>query len=316
MMKKTKSFPGSFRFASLVLILLACLTGPADAETTKTVIDNGGQAVNIVRPFTRIISLYSAHTENICSLGAAAQLIGIDGGEELPPAAAGIPKFSYREDPEKFLAAAPDLVLVRPMIERSAPEFVGKLRRAGITVVSLQPNSVEEMFAYWRSLALLTGREAQAEEMIKGFTARLATVQDSLKTIDPARRPKVYFESIHAKMKTFAPESIGAYVLEQAGGINLATDAEQVRETNIAAYGKERLLSRGEEIDIYLAQQGRMNPVDLDTIRKEPGFQAIRAVRENRIYLIEEALVSRPTLRILDGIEQLNRVFFPPQDKG
>jgi len=307
---------GRFRFACLILVLLACLAGPADADTTKTVIDNGGQAVNIVKPFIRIISLYSAHTENLCSLGAAAQLVGIDGSDELPPAAAGIPKFSYREDPEKFLAAAPDLVLVRPMIERSAPEFVGKLRRAGITVVSLQPNTVEDMFAYWRSLALLTGREPQAEEMIKSFTARLTRVQNSLKAVDPARRPKVYFESIHGKMKTFAPESIGAYVLEQAGGINLAADAEQVRETNIAAYGKERLLSRGEEIDIYLAQQGRMNPVDLDTIRKEPGFQAIKAVREDKIFLIEEALVSRPTLRILDGIEQLNRIFFPPKVKG
>lgn len=310
------NFSGGLCFAGLILVLLACLAGPADAETSRTVIDNGGQAVTVARPFTRIISLYSAHTENLVSLGAAGQLIGIDGGEGLPPAAAGIAKFSYREDPEKFLAAAPDLVLVRPMIERSAPEFVGKLRRAGVTVVSLQPNTVEDMFAYWRSLALLTGREPQAEEMIKGFTARLTRVQNSLKTVEPARRPKVYFESIHGKMKTFAPESIGIYVLEQAGGINLAADAEQVRETNIAAYGKERLLSRGEEIDIYLAQRGRMNPVDLDTIRKEPGFQAIKAVREDKIHLIDEALVSRPTLRILDGIEQLNRLFFPPQDKG
>jgi iron complex transport system substrate-binding protein len=117
-------------------------------------------------------------------------------------------------------------------------------------------------------------------------------------------------------MKTFAPESIGTYVLEQAGGINLAVDAEQVRETNIAFYGKERLLSRGEEIDIYLAQQGRMNPIDKDTIRNEPGFQAIKAVREDKIHLIEEALVSRPTLRILDGIEQLHGIFFPKPDRS
>ncbi len=302
----------------MLLLLPAVFFVPcsAGAGTTKTVIDNDGQVVNATTPFTRIISLYSAHTENLCSLGAAEQLIGIDSGEEQPPAAAGKKKFSYREDPERFLAARPDLVLVRPMIERSVPEFVGKLRRAGITVVSLQPNTVEEMFAYWRSLGLLTGHEPQAEGMIQGFTARLEKVRDSLKGIEPSRRPKVYFESIHAKMKTFAPESIGAYVLEQAGGINLAADAEQVRETNIAAYGKERLISRGEEIDVYLAQQGRMNPIDLDTIRREPGFQAIRAVRENRIHLIDEALVSRPTLRILDGIEQLNRYFFPKGGQG
>lgn len=294
------------------IVLLACLARPQaiHAETAKSLVDSSGQTVTIPQPFKRIISLYSAHTENLCSLGAAEQLVGIDSGDDSPAAVSGKPSYSYREDPEKFLAARPDLVLVRPMIERSYPEFINKLRQAGITVVSLQPNTMEEMFDYWRNLGLLTGRQQEAEAMIATFTARLAKVQDSLKDISPAQRPKVYFESIHAKMKTFAPESIGAYVLEQAGGIHLAADAEQVRETNIASYGKERLLSRGEEIDIYLAQQGKMNPVDKDTIRNEPGFQAIKAVREDKVYLIEEALVSRPTLRILDGIEQLNSLFY------
>ena len=113
-------------------------------------------------------------------------------------------------------------------------------------------------------------------------------------------------------MKTFARESIGVFVLDQAGGINIAADALQVRKTNIAVYGKEQLLSHGPEIDIFLAQHGRMNPVDINTIVNEPGFGAIKAVHEGRIYLIEEELVSRPTLRILDGIEQLNAIFYPP----
>lgn len=318
-MNSVRCFTGRFQATMIIgIMLLACLTGPqtAAAETIKSLVDSSGQTVNIAKPFKRIISLYSAHTENLCSLGAVDQLVGIGSGDDYPPAVSGKPNFSYREDPEKFLAGQPDLVLVRPMIERSYPEFINKLRQAGITVVSLQPNTIDEMFTYWRNLGLLTGREQQAEEMIDTFTARLSRVQDSLKNIPVAQRPKVYFESVHGKMKTFAPESIGAYVLEQAGGINLATDAEQVRETNIAAYGKERLLSRGEEIDIYLAQQGRMNPVDKNIIRNEPGFQAIKAVREDKIHLIEEALVSRPTLRILDGIEQLNGIFFPLPDKG
>ena len=203
------------------------------------------------------------------------------------------------------------------MIERSYPEFLNKLRQAGIMVFSLQPNTIEENFAYWRTLGTLTGRETQAEEMIAAFTTRLAKVQASLQDIPLDRRPKVYFESIHSKMKTFAADSIAVYVLEQAGGVNLAADAEQVRETNIAAYGKEHLLSRGDEIDIFLAQQGTMNPVEEKTIKDEPGFQAIKAVREGKILLIAEALVSRPTLRILDGIEQLNAAFYPqPEQKA
>ena len=42
-----------------------------------------------------------------------------------PPEAQKRPAFHYREDGEKFLAARPDLVLIRPMIARGYPQLVG-----------------------------------------------------------------------------------------------------------------------------------------------------------------------------------------------
>ncbi len=238
-------------------------------------------------------------------------MVGISGSDDYPASITGKPRFSYREDPEKFIALHPDLVLVRPMIERSYPQFIDKLKQAGIAVISLQPNSVDEMFDYWLTLGTLTDRETQAKEMIAVFKSRLKVVSDSLKGVKADQRPRVYFQSIHKKMKTFAPESIGVFVLEQAGAVNIAADADQVRKTNIALFGKEQLLSHGPEIDIFLAQHGRMNPVDIDTIINEPGFGAIKAVQEGKVYLVEEELVSRPTLRILDGIELLHSLFYP-----
>lgn len=261
--------------------------------------------------FSRIISLYSAHTENLVSLGAAEQLVGISQSDTYPQSILHKPRFSYREDPERFIAARPDLILVRPMIERAYPQLIEKLQSAGITVVSLQPNSVEEIHAYWRELGRLTGHEEQAEEMIETFTSQLQETATSLAGIPHAERPHVYFESMHAKMKTFATRSIAIFVLEQAGGVNIATDAKQVRTTNIAAYSKERILAHAQEIDVYLAQQGRMNPVTREMIIKEPGFKAIKAVQEGRVYLIEEQLVSRPTLRIGQGVKKLNSLLYP-----
>ena len=48
------------------------------------------------------------------------------------------------------------------MIDRGYPQFVQRLEKSGIAVVSLQPGTVEEMLVYWEILGLLTGREAQA----------------------------------------------------------------------------------------------------------------------------------------------------------
>ncbi len=297
----------------LITILGPCFFFPQHAKSaeTATITDNSGRVIPVDKPFVRIISLYSAHTENICSLGAENQLVGISRSDDYPPSVTLKQRFSYREDPEKFIGTKPDLVLIRPMIERSYPELIRKLQKAGITVVSLQPNTVGEMFDYWRKLGALTGKREAATKMIEKFNSRLKAVRNRVQKIAPQKRLKVYFESMHKKMKTFAPESIAIFVLQQAGGINIGSGATQVRKTNIAYFGKERLISRGNDVDVFLAQHGRMNPVSREIIMNEPGFSAIKAVKEHRVYIIEESLVSRPTLRILDGIERINSILYP-----
>lgn len=261
--------------------------------------------------YSRIISLYSAHTENLASLGAADHLIGISLSDNYPPEIRNKKKFSYREDPERFIAANPDLIIVRPMIERSYSQLIGKLRQAGIDVVSLQPTSVNEIYDYWRDLGRLCGKEDNAEKMIDIFTEKLKVFEKRVSEVPLHKRPRVYFESIHSKMKTFAPTSIALFALDQAGGRNVATDAIQVRNTNIAAYSKEKILAHAQEIDIFIAQQGRMNPIRKETITQESGFHAIKAVKEDKVFLIDEHLVSRPTMRLIEGIAQLYGYLYP-----
>ncbi len=267
-------------------------------------------AGSIQTPYKRIISLYSAHTENLVSLGASEQIIGISTSDNYPAEILTKPRFSYREDPEKFIAARPDLVLVRPMIERSYPQLLEKLRQAGITVISMQPTSVAGIFDYWRELGRLTGHSENAAAMVTEFQMGVGQVGKRVAGIPLDKRPRVYFESMHKKMKTFASESIAIYALEQAGGVNIASDASQMRKTNIAAYGKEKILAKASEIDVFIAQQGRMNPVTRKIIDEEPGFMAIKAVREGRVYIIDESIVSRPTLRIVDGVVLLNEFLY------
>ena len=260
--------------------------------------------------YKRIISLYPAHTENLTALGITRELIGIAASDTYPPEVLSKKRFSHRDNAEKFIAAAPDLVLIRPMIAHAAPELLKQLKGAGIKVISLQPRSVDEMFDYWMELGKLSGREKNAKQMTSIFKQELAKLEKEISMIPFNDRPGVYFESIHSKMKTFSPTSIANFVLEQAGGRNIATDTEARRNTNIAAYGKERILSHADEIDVFLAQQGRMNRVSREQIVQEPGFQAIKAVREGKIFLVDEQLVSRPTQRILEGINEISKILY------
>ena len=283
--------------------------GQFSIQAPNTVIDQAGRTIVVQEPFKRVISLYGAHTENLFSIGLFNEIIGVSQHDDYPPQARGKPVFSYHDDPEKFLAVRPDLVLIRPMIDRGYPQFVAMLEKSGITIVSLQPGTIDEMFTYWEILGILTGKQEQARELISRFKKSNA----GFKQLTGARTTskRVYFEAVHSKMKTFAPDSMAIFALESAGGINIAADASPVRNTNIAYFGKERLLSRASEIDVYLAQYGAMNRPTVALIKQEPGFNIIKAVAMDQIYIIDEKIVSRPTLRLLEGVYKIGKYLYP-----
>ena len=294
----------------LFLIILCCqfIHGVHSVRGAE-IRDARGEKVVVDHPFKRIISLYGAHTENLFFLGLDQEIIGVSKNESYPEPATKKKWFSYHDDPEKFLVAEPDLVLVRPMVERGYPGLIKRLRRSGITVVSLQPSTAKGLYQYWMALGILTGKEDRAEKMIHEFKTRVAHF--SKLTQDVEKKKRVYFEAIHSRMKTFVPGSMAMFVLESAGGVNVATDAVSSRGTNIGIYGKERILSHANEIDVFLAQTGVMNHTSLEMIKNEPGFRIIRAVKENQVYLIDEVLVSRPVFRLLIGIETIGKILYP-----
>jgi iron complex transport system substrate-binding protein len=133
--------------------------------------DDMGRKITAKVPFTRIISLYPGHTENLFSLGLDAEIIGVSPSETYPEKALAKPVFSYHDDLEKFLQARPDLVLIRPMIDRGYARLLAGLEKNGITVVSLQPGNLDEIYRYWQTLGTLTGKEAESGRMVAGFKA-------------------------------------------------------------------------------------------------------------------------------------------------
>jgi iron complex transport system substrate-binding protein len=56
-----------------------------------------------------------------------------------------------------------------------------------------------------------------------------------------------------------------------------------------------------------------MNRPSVAAIKAEPGFTVIRAVQTDDVYLIDEMIVSRPTMRLLAGIYQIGRILYPEQ---
>jgi iron complex transport system substrate-binding protein len=293
------------RLLTTALLLALFWAGPAQAlELT----DDSGRTIRFDKPFSRVVSLYGAHAENLAAMGAGAVLAGVSEPEAEAPGAALV---SARDGAERIAALGPDLVLMRPMHLAAHPGLAAQLERLGVAVVSLQPGRVADLPGYWLALGRLVGREAKARAMAEAFAADVAALSGLTADIAPRDRQGVFFEAIHRQMKTVSPDSMAAFVLETAGGINLARDAQSVSGSNIAHFGLERLVAMGGSVDVYLAQKGPMNPVSLEEILATPGLAGLKAVRDGRVFLVDEALVSRPTPRLIQGIRAVGALLYP-----
>ncbi|MDR3114120.1 MAG: ABC transporter substrate-binding protein [Treponema sp.] len=274
-------------------------------------IDDDGNAITLEKPFQRIIALYSAHTENLFSIGAGPFVIGGHKTCTYPAQADLLPKFDYTGDPEYIIAAGPDLVLIRPFIRRSHPNYLAELEKAGIPVVSLYPERIAEFDEYMLKLALLTGKEKEAQEKLVAFHDTLRRISSATAGMDDKKT--VFFESTAAENRTVSPSSLPAYAITVANGINIAAAAEPVsRGSSIALYGAEKLLEHADTIDVYIVQQGAMNRAKtMEDLRKRPGFSTIKALRENKVLFIDEKIISSPTFRYTEGVKQIAAFLYP-----
>jgi iron complex transport system substrate-binding protein len=255
-----------------------------------------GKIVDLSKPHTRILSLYGAHTDVLMSIGAKENLVGVDKSN----ADLGIEVFSYKDSVEKFLSAKPDLILIRPMIRDRFSGLIRTLKNANLTIVTIKPTKFEELDNYWLTLGKLSGYEKEAVEYIDDFHTSLAELKEKADSIPADERKTVFFEARHKANQTTSLEGIPAYILGVLDIDNIAYDATPTKKgSSVANFPKELLLSRGENIDVYLAQYGAMNRSTVDIIKKAPGYKAIRAVREGEIYIIDEYDVSRPTNGVL-----------------
>lgn len=315
MTKKNKYI---FTILLLFALTLSGCAGPSNAntqpeETTKAIsfTDDDGKTIQLDKPCEKIISLYSAHTENLFTLGAGDKIIGVHKTSIYPPEAAFLPRFDYNGDPEAIIAAAPDLVLIRPFISRKSPDLINALTSAGIPVVSLYPDTFEEFDNYIHKLALLTGTEATANIALSELHKDIQNITTLTETVTDKK--SIFFESTEVELRTATPDSMVGKAIAFAGGKNIAANAKPFEKgSSIASFGEEKIIAAADDIDVYVSQRGAMNAGGNEhSIPIRPGFDTIKAVKEGKVFIINEKIISSPTFRYNKGVMELSRFLYP-----
>lgn len=302
---------------ALCLTVCFCSCNKGDENVNKDVssaisfVDDDGININMDKPGERIISLYSAHTENIYYLGAESKLIGAYKTCTYPPDAAFLERFDYNGDPEAIIAANPDLVIIRPFVRKKAPDYVKAIENAGITVVSLYPDKFEEFDDYINKLAMITGTTEKAQPLLNNFHKELDDIKNTTALISNIQT--IFFESTETNIRTITPDSMAGIAIEYAGGNNIAKDTKPIEKgSSIAEFGEEKVLMNADNIDVYVSQRGSMNSgASEQGISERAGFDTIKAIKAGRFYTINEKIISSPTFRYVKGVRELARYLYP-----
>jgi iron complex transport system substrate-binding protein len=276
------------------------------AGETLTFTDGLGREVTLAGPAQRIVSLAPSNTEILFAIGAGDQVVGRDEFADYPEEAKSIESIggSFGEyNSEAIVALEPDLVLAA---EINPPELVKQLEDLGLTVYYLKnPLTLEEMYGNLEIAGRLAGYDVT--DLVDSLQARVAAVDEKIASV--TEKPVVFYEidaTDPSKPYTYGPGTFGDLLITRAGGINLATEAgitDAYPQVSL-----EQIVAANPDVIVLGDSMWGVTP---ESVQARPGWEALDAVTSSRIFPFDDNLVSRPGPRLVDGLEQLAKLFHP-----
>lgn len=287
----------------------------------------------------RIVSLLPSTTEIVCALNLENDLVGITHECDYPAAITDRPRLTasrishetmssaeidhavrsqldghgsiYDLDEARLRELNPDLILTQELCDVCAVSYktvsqAARAFEAGVKVVSLEPNTIADIFANIRMVGELTGRAGQAAKLVESLTARLDHVRE--KTSAVSERPRtLMLEWLEPPFAPghWVPEQVaiagGDHAFGKAGKPSVTTTAEEIR-----AYAPEVivLIPCGYYKEDILRQ--------LPQARLPEGWNELPACQRNEVWAVDAtSYFSRPGPRVVDGVEILARILHP-----
>lgn len=279
-------------------------------------------------PSVRIVSLLPSATEIVFALGLGEELVGRTHECDYPAEAADVPVMTVSvcsgpEDTSRgvhldaaaLAAARPDLILTQGLCEvcaASTREVAEAVRGHGVdvTVVNLEPNSIEGIFNTISTVGAFSEAEDEAVGLLELLRERLGAIENRvlerrLMGIPPRRVVVLEWLDPPFASGHWVPEMVrragGWELLGREGEHSVETTWERVREVD-----PEQLFLAPCGFDAQGAGREFARTLLPDW------FNGLRAVRDGELFAVDgSGLFSRPGPRVVDGIGLLAELFDP-----
>ena len=274
----------------IVFLLCLLLAVPAHADAIRLV-DDSGQALELVHPPRRIISLAPHLTELLFAAGAGAQVVGVDGASDYPDAARALPRVGdfSRLNFERILALKPDLVVVWVGGNRAAD--IHRLKQMGVPVLQTEATRLDDVARLLRLIGRVSGHAAEGEAAARDFSARLAALR-----VRHGRKPpvRVFYEVWDRPLMTVGGAHWISDALALCGARNVFADLHALSPV----VSREAVLQRAPDLIV----SGSDAP---DMRRAWQRFSSLPAVKNQAFVRVDADRLHRLTPRLIEGVAEL-----------
>jgi len=315
-LKRKRYKLGISYLASVILMSLlgACTPTPAEepalpVESATFPIETTDQADRVVRVEKmpeKIISLAPSNTEILYALGLEDRLVGVTEYCNYPEAAKEKPQIGgfSTVDIEKVVEIEPDLILATNIHK---DEIVPQLERLGLTVLTIDPKTVDEVLEAINLIGQFTGKAEEASQLTAEMEKQIKAVTDKTAALTEAQKPRVFYILWHDPLMTVGSETRIHELIEKAGGINIA----QGLPDEYPRISLEAVIMANPQVIIAGSGHGTGQDAPFHFALTEPRLAEVEARQNGLIYEIDSDLTSRPGLRIVDGLEKLAEFIHP-----
>jgi ABC-type Fe3+-hydroxamate transport system substrate-binding protein len=263
-------------WAAAAALLAGCASSASSASTTSAV---------------RIVTLMPSFAQDVCAIGAGANLVGVSEYSESAGCAKNVPRIANFSslNAERIVALHPSAVIAIPEQQLLA----APLRRAGLHVEYLSDDSYGDIFSNIERIGELTAHGTQAQRLVAQLRARTKRLQAG----EHIRyRPRVFVVLQAQPVWTVGPQSYIAKLLDLAGARNAVTQLQRP----YAEYSAEELL-RLQPDAILCDRDAHLEPM----LGREP-WRSLRAVREGHVFILKDpAILETPGPRYNEGLSWL-----------
>lgn len=287
----------------------------------------------------KIVSLLPSATEIVCALGLKDRLAGVTHECDYPPGVSEKPHLTasridhgqmtskeidhavrtsldghgsiYELDEQSLSEIDPELIVTQELCEVCAVSYktvrqAARRYTADATVVSLEPNTVSDIFENILEVGELAGVRDRATEEVKNLRRRLDSLRESSSALN--EKPSVLM--LEWLEPPFAPGHWVPEQVEAAGGICVLGETGKKSVTTTF----EALAESKAEVMVLIPCGYSTSDIleQLERTEFPSALADLPAIRENNVWALDaSAYFSRPGPRVVDGAEILAKILHP-----